>query len=153
MFERILVAVDGSRYSRYAAEAAVDLAERYQASVWIVHAIRDFSLPEEILQMMRAGEITESRREILEDSAEIILETAAKHFEEAGYSDVQTEFVYGDPATTIAKYAEDHDADLIVVGYRGLQGEGDFLGGVARKLLHATSISCLVVRGEGRTQK
>lgn len=146
VFKRILVGVDGSKHASRAVEAAVDLAGRYQASVFLVHVIRDLSLPKEILQMIAAGEVTESRLEILQDSAEIILDNAAQQFEEAGLADVQSDFIFGDPATQIATHAEEHDVDLIVVGYRGLASDSNLLGSVARKLLHVTGVSCLVVR-------
>jgi len=73
MFKKILVAVDGSRHSKRAVEAAIDLTKRYQASVTLLHVIRDMPLPAEILEMIAAGEVTESRMEILQNSAEIIL--------------------------------------------------------------------------------
>ena len=146
MFERILVGVDGSEYASRAVDVAADLAGRYQAEVFLVHAIRDLSLPKEILDMIAAGEVTESRLEILEDSAEIILDNAEQQLEEAGLTDVQRAIIFGDPAAQIAAYAEEQAADLIVVGYRGLASDSDLLGSVARKLLHVTGVSCLVVR-------
>ncbi len=146
MFKKILVGVDGSRYASQAVEVAIDLARCHQASVILVHAIRDLSLPKEILQMIQAGEVTQSRLEILQDSAEIILDNAAEKFKEAGLTGIQREVIFGDPAVQIARYAEEQGADLIVVGYRGLATEGNLLGGVARKLLHVAGVSCLVVR-------
>jgi nucleotide-binding universal stress UspA family protein len=147
VFKRILVGVDGSKHASRAVEAAVDLAGRYQASVFLVHAIRDLLLPKEILQMIAAGEVTESRLEILQDSAEIILDNAAQQFEEAGFSDVEREYIMGDPATQLASYAEQKDADLIVVGYRGLGSpHGSLMGSVARKLVNISKVSCLIIR-------
>ena len=146
VFQKILVAVDGSKQASHAVEVAADLAKRYQAAVYLVHAIRDLSLPQEILEMIAAGEITESRREILEDSADIILDNAAKQCQAAGLPDVRREILFGDPATEITGYAEEHGVNLIVVGYRGLATETDVLGGVTRKLLSMTKVSCLVVR-------
>ncbi|OQY22829.1 MAG: universal stress protein [Chloroflexi bacterium] len=146
MFDKMLVAVDGSRHSKRAVEAAVDLAKRYQASVTILHVIRDMPLPKEIMEMIAAGEVTESRMEILQDSAEIILDNARKKFAEAGLSDVQSHHVIGDPAFQIADYAQKNGIDLIVIGHRGLGTRGEMLGSMARKLLNMTKVSCLVVR-------
>ncbi len=146
MFKRILVAVDGSRHSKRAVETAIDLTKRYQASVTLLHVIRDMPLPKEILKMIAAGEVTESRREILENSAEIILGNAQKKFQEAGLSDVKSHYIIGDPAFQIADYAEKNGVDLIVIGHRGLGTHGEMLGSMARKLLNMTGISCLVIR-------
>jgi nucleotide-binding universal stress UspA family protein len=97
--------------------------------------------------MIATGEITESRAELLQDSAEIILENAAKPFQEAGISDVKCEHIVGSPAASIANYAEKKGADLIVLGYHGVSGGGhELLGGVARKLTNISKISTLVVR-------
>lgn len=146
MFQRILVPVDGSRSSSRAVEVASDMARRYQSSVFLVHVIRDWSVPKEIMAMIKSGEITESRREILEDSAEIILGNARKKFEQAGISDVKTEYVVGDPASTIAEYATLHSVDLILIGHRGLSTHGNMIGSVARNLTNVAPVSCLLVK-------
>jgi nucleotide-binding universal stress UspA family protein len=94
--------------------------------------------------MIQAGEVTASRMEILQDSAQIILDNARKKFGEAGLTDVQGEYVMGDPASKILEYGEAQGVDLIVIGHRGLGPGGGLLGGVARKLVNITSISCLI---------
>ncbi len=116
-----------------------------EASVYLLHVIRNLSLPKEILEMIRAGEVTQSRIEILEDSAQIILENAQEKLEQAGVSDAERAYLMGDEASKIADYAEQNDIDLIVLGHRGLNPGGDLLGSVARKLLNTTDITCLVV--------
>jgi nucleotide-binding universal stress UspA family protein len=147
MFKKILVAVDGSKYSNHAVEVAVDLAKRYQTAVLLLHVIRNLSLPEEILEMMARGEVTESRLELLQDSAEIILDNAREKFVQAGLPVEKSEFIIGPPASTIAAYGEENGADLIILGHRGISSEGEeLLGGVARKLTNISRISCLVVK-------
>lgn len=146
MYKKILVAVDGSRYSNHAVEMAVDLAKCWQSTVMLLHVIRNLSLPKEILEMIATGEITESRSELLQNSAEIILENAAKPFQEAGIADINCEYIVGNPATSIIDYAEKKGVDLIVMGYHGVSGDGhELLGGVARKLTNISKISTLIV--------
>jgi nucleotide-binding universal stress UspA family protein len=145
MFERILVPLDGSPHAKRAVDAAVDLAKRHESSVFLLHVIRDLSLPKEILQMIAAGEVTASRVEILQDSAEIFLDNAREKFREAELSDVEGDYIMGDPASKILEYAERNAVDLIVIGHRGLGPQGGLLGSVTRKLLNLTEISCLVV--------
>ena len=50
----------------------------------------------------------------------------------------------GDPARKILEYADIHHADLIVIGHRGLDSQGDMLGSVARKLINMTHRACLI---------
>ena len=146
MFNKILVAVDGSKYADRATDAAVDLAKHHQASVILLHVIRNLALPKEIEAMISAGEVTESRLEILQDSAEIILERAEEKLKKSGISDIKRQVLIGDPASTIADYADQNGVDLILIGYQGLDADSSLLGGVARKLTHISKTSCLIVR-------
>lgn len=144
MFEKLLVPVDGSKHARHAVEMAAGLANCHGSAVYLLHVIRDLSLPKEILDMVRSGEVTESRMEILENSAEIILDNAREQLEQAGVAGVKSEFVMGDPASQILNYAGKHGVDLIVIGHRGLGPHKGFLGGVAGKLVNMTTIPCLI---------
>jgi len=144
VFKRLLVPVDGSPHAKRAVNAAADLAVGREARIYLLHVIRDLSLPKEILQMIAAGEVTESRMEILQDSAEIILDNARDQLEQAGLSDVRSDYIMGDPASKILEYAERNGVDLIVIGHRGLGPRGGLLGSVARKLVNMTTVSVLV---------
>lgn len=145
MIGRILVPVDGSRFATHAVKAARDIATKYKAPILLLHVIRDMSLPKEILDMIAAGEVTASRQEILEDSARIILEDASALVDGAGIPEVRCEHVFGDPASRIVEYAERNEADLIVIGHRGLAPGGGLLGSVSRKVLSLTEIACLII--------
>lgn len=146
MFKKILVPVDGSHTSSMAVDMAIDVARHYDASILLLHVIRNLSLPQEILQMIAKGEITESRMELLQDSADIILDSAREQVEKAGLTPESVEYLVGDPAATIIAYAEEHQADLIVIGARGMETEYNLLGGVARKLTNIAKLPVLVVR-------
>ena len=145
MFKKLLVPVDGSAHATRAVKAAAELAECCGASIHLLHVIRDLSLPKEILSMMAAGEVTASRMQILQDSADIILDNARAKIEATGVEEVQTECLMGDPATKILEYAVEQGVDVIVLGLRGLGPHQDLLGGVARKIVNRTTVSCLVV--------
>jgi nucleotide-binding universal stress UspA family protein len=82
--------------------------------------------------------------EILKDSADMILDNAREKFSAAGVTELVSETVIGDPASSILEYAERNQADLIVLGQRGLGPNKGLLGGVARKLVNMTRISCLI---------
>lgn len=145
MISRILVPVDGSRFATHAVEAAKDISTRYGAPIFLLHVIRDMSLPKEILEMIAAGEVTASRQEILEDSARIILESARERLDGAGIPGVTCSHTFGDPATRIIEYADRNGVDLIILGHRGLAPGGELLGSVTRKVLSLTEIACLII--------
>jgi nucleotide-binding universal stress UspA family protein len=144
MFERILVPVDGSAHSMCAVGMAAGLAKCNGSSVFLLHVIRDFALPKEIMAMIQAGEITTSRMQILQDSADIILGNAQKELERAGIAGPTRACLLGDPASRILEYANENGVDIIVLGHRGLGSTKGLLGGVARKLVNITTIPCLI---------
>ena len=146
MIATILVPVDGSPHARRAINMAAELARGLHANILLLHVIRDLSLPPEILEMIATGEVTESRQELLEDSAQIILENATTQLKEAGIEPASAEYVYGPPAATIVKYAQEKDVDLIVLGAQGLHPHQYLVGGIARKVIDRSPISCLLVR-------
>ncbi len=145
MFEKLLVPVDGSAHANRAVDVAVELAKCHGSAIHLLHAIRDLSLPKEILDMIQSGEVTAGRLQILQDSAEIILNNAMERCRQAGVTNVRKQVVMGDPASKILEYAEQNGIGLIVLGQQGLQPGGGLLGGVARKLVNMTHISCLIV--------
>ena len=148
MFKTILVPVDGSRHGDHAVDVAVDLAKQHGSNLLLVHVIRPWSLPQEIIDMIKAGEVNQSRQEIMQQSAEIILESAQKRCREGGLAATSAETLTGDPATLIEDYAQAKEVDLIVLGHSGLEAGAhpNLLGGVARKLVNISRKSCLVVR-------
>jgi nucleotide-binding universal stress UspA family protein len=148
MFKTILVPVDGSRHGDHAVDVAVDLAKHHGSNLLLVHVIRPWSLPKEIIDMIKAGEVNQSRQEIMQQSAEIILESTQRRCQEAGLPATSAETVTGDPATLIEEYAQAKNVDLIIMGHSGLEAGAhpNLLGGVARKLVNISSKSCLIVR-------
>ena len=75
-----------------------------------------------------------------------ILTEAARAAEEAGVS-AQTFPRQGDPADAILDVAEERDADLIVVGNKGMTGAKRFLlGSVPNRVSHHAPCSVLIIR-------
>ena len=147
MIGRILVTVDGSDASVKAVELACELAAAMRAELVALHVIRDLPLPPELREMVAAGEITESRQEILENSARIILDRVKAAAQESGVEKVRTVIENGDPGGTIVSYATDNGVDLIVMGSRGLGDvQGMLLGSVSRKVCNLSPVNCLTVK-------
>jgi nucleotide-binding universal stress UspA family protein len=80
-----------------------------------------------------------------EDVAET-LEQASTAMREAGV-DVETHAREGDPADAILDVAEEENADLIVVGNKGMTGAKRFLlGSVPNKISHHAPCSVMIIR-------
>ncbi|WP_276273813.1 universal stress protein [Haloarcula litorea] len=141
MFETVVIATDGSGSAERAVEAALDLADRFDATV---HA----------LYVVDAGEVEATPAEVREELERALATTggrALSFVREAADADsaedVVTAVREGDPADEICRYAEEHDADLVATGTRGRHGEHAFLlGSVAEEIVRRAPMPVLTVR-------
>lgn len=135
MFERILVAVDGSEHSAKAVPIAGDLAFRYGGELLVFHAREhDFAL----------GEDVETSKESME-----LVDGIVRDLKDAGIS-ARGEIVrvpHGHTPRAILEVAREEHVDLIVMGTRGLSEWSRLLmGSVAHKVVHLADMPVLVVR-------
>ena len=138
MFNNILLAVDGSEYSHRAIEYAKSLAERYEANLWIVHV---FSHTSDLLGYQDFEKLYAKRKSagqaVLDSAKKILGSTTLKVLEE---------LMEGSEAEAILKIAENHRADLIVMGTRGFGAvKGMLVGSVSRKVIHLSTCPVMVV--------
>jgi nucleotide-binding universal stress UspA family protein len=136
MFERMLLAIDGSEPSKRATEVAGDLARKTHAEVVVVHVKeRDITW---------AGGID---LETPEDAHDLVDDTV-RTLKDAGVSargEVHST-VYGRAARVILEAANEVGADVIVMGSRGLSDmAGLVMGSVTHKVLHLARRPVLVV--------
>ncbi|MDX1460482.1 MAG: universal stress protein [Xanthomonadales bacterium] len=66
--------------------------------------------------------------------------------EEHGIPGSNRHFLSGTPAREIHRFAEDHDADLVVIGTHGQHGVQLLLGSTANSVLHGCICDVLAVR-------
>ncbi|MBA3808724.1 MAG: universal stress protein [Solirubrobacterales bacterium] len=145
MFKSIVVGTDGSDTANQAVRQAVDLARAVGAKLELVSAYEP--VPVQRLQ--------EERRQAPEDlqwaispreDVDATLESAATIAREAGV-DVDVYPRQGDPADAILDVAEEQEADLIVVGNKGMTGAKRFLlGSVPNKVSHHAPCSVMIIR-------
>jgi nucleotide-binding universal stress UspA family protein len=80
------------------------------------------------------------------EDVDATLKDAAEKIKEAGV-DVDTFARQGDPADAILDVAEEKNADLIVVGNKGMTGAKRFLlGSVPNKVSHHAPSSVMIIR-------
>jgi nucleotide-binding universal stress UspA family protein len=145
MFGSIVVGTDGSETAKEAVRQAVELARSVGAELLLVSAYQPVSnvmLNRETTQMPEDVQWMVSARE---DVASLLAE-AAQTAQDAGVA-VQTFPRQGDPADAILDVAEERDADLIVVGNKGMTGAKRFLlGSVPNRVSHHAPCSVLIIR-------
>ncbi|WP_090623281.1 universal stress protein [Natrinema salaciae] len=136
MYDRILIAVDGSEEAERAARRGLEFARAFDATVDVLCVVERKSL-------RLAATADEKSR--LRDRGETVLEEIEAIASAIGQP-VTTELTDGKPASRIAAYAAERDAGLIVVGRQGLTGlEKRLLGGVTERLLHRSDVPVFVV--------
>jgi nucleotide-binding universal stress UspA family protein len=137
MFERIVVAIDGSAESSKTLPVAIEVAQRFGSLVTVVHA-REHARYE--------GSDVDLGPEI---AAEDLVERAVARFTEHGVEAVSVirRVTPGETPEQIVDVARDVDADLIVMGTRGMtEWKSLLLGGVANKVVQHAACPVLLVR-------
>jgi nucleotide-binding universal stress UspA family protein len=140
----IVVGTDGSETASQALEQAADLARSTGARLHVVSAYEPTSgehigvdVPEELRATRMVGADVE---------VETVLEQAAGALHAKGIES-ETYARRGDPADALLQVAEEQEADLIVVGNKGMTGAKRFLlGSVPDKVSHHAPCSVLIVR-------
>ena len=145
MFTRIVVGTDGSETAAEAVRQAVDLAKLAGAQLSIVSAYEPVS--KRRLQDEQEGAPADVQHEIgPREDVNLVLDAAAAEAKKAGI-EVQTHPVEANPAEAILNVAEETDADLIVVGNKGMTGARRFLlSSVPNNVSHHAPCSVIIVR-------
>ena len=139
MFNRIIVAIDGSEHSNRAVSCARELAERFGASIWLVHAYPQTS---DLRSYEQFGKLIAQRKR----AGQSILDKARKILGEIN-CEIHEELLEGPEAEAILSVAEIQKVGLILIGTRGLGSlEGILLGSVSRKVTHHASCPVMLVR-------
>jgi nucleotide-binding universal stress UspA family protein len=142
MVETIAVGTDGSDTAAKAVGFAMDMAERYGARLVIASAYTPVGedkirkaqkdAPQEIQWSINPNEDVDTTLRAVEEAAG---ERGLKYASEARN---------GDPADVLCEIAADHEADVIVVGNKGMQRR--ILGSVPNSVSHKAPCSVLIVK-------
>jgi nucleotide-binding universal stress UspA family protein len=137
MFQNIILAYDGSEYSNKALKCAQSIAERFEATLWLVHI---FPHTSDLMGYEDLEKFFAKRK----STGQAVLDTARQKLGTTKFI-VNEELHEGPEAESILKIAENRKADLIVMGTRGLGTLKSFLvGSVSRKVIHHASCPVMV---------
>jgi nucleotide-binding universal stress UspA family protein len=136
---KILVAIDFSDYSNSTIEFASIIAERFDATLILVHVIE--SLPYSVTDTLQLVE----HRKTLETLARSLLRNLSDDLRTRNLA-VKTHLVWGNPSREILAKARREKVDLIVMGTHGRSGLPHLvLGSVAEKTVRLSPIPVLTV--------
>jgi nucleotide-binding universal stress UspA family protein len=138
----VAVGTDGSETADRAVDAALDLAERFEARIIFISAFRPVD----------EGRLRREARDVPKDTEHLVnphedvdavLRAAEQRAEERGVP-WASEAAEGEPADVLVSVAEKHGADVIVVGNKGM--ERRVLGSVPNSVSHKATCSVLIVK-------
>jgi nucleotide-binding universal stress UspA family protein len=149
MYSKIVVGTDGSSTANEAVRHAAALAKATGATLHIVHAFQPAPAMATLgidagVAMLAVGSAEEAQKhalDVLQRSKEL---ASAEGATAEGYLEVN------DPASALLDTAERLQADLLVVGNKGMSGVKRFvLGSVPNKVSHHCPCSLLIVNTTG----
>lgn len=144
MFNRILVALDGSDCSHKALDLAVTLAKEQGASCTVCTVV-DVVRAAASMTFATGDIVNEWIVTLNKDARQIENEAVAKHA--ASGVSIETQLVEGDPASALLDVAKKMDADLIIMGSHGRTGlKRLWLGSVAESVVQEATVPVLIVR-------
>jgi nucleotide-binding universal stress UspA family protein len=147
MYNRILVAVDGSETSNLALKEAIKLAKDQHAALRFVHVVDvsliyiDLGAPY-VLEYQKALQATGQK--VIDDCSAIVRDAGIEFDTTSIVVDMIGQHVYD----AIEEEAKRWQADLIVIGTHGRRGIRRFLlGSIAEGVARVTSKPVLLIRG------
>jgi nucleotide-binding universal stress UspA family protein len=145
MFTRIVVGTDGSDTAAEAVRQATELAKLSNARLDIVSAYEP--IPRQRVQEEQRSAPGDVQYEIgPREEVNATLDNAVGKAKNDGI-EVEGHALEGDPADAILDVAEQANADLIVVGNKGMTGARRFLlGSVPNKVSHHAPCSVIIIR-------
>ncbi len=173
MIKNIVLAIDGSIHAKNAQIVAIDLASKYDAKLTLVHVLTRDHPSNEFVRMAEVEHLSDSRQPRTGDKedtysavarflgstndskearimvllGEQIVNNASKNAKKAGVKNVTAEIQSGDYANNILEVAKKVDADMIVMGRRGLSNlKGFVTGSVSHKVSQRADCSVLTVK-------
>jgi nucleotide-binding universal stress UspA family protein len=154
---KILIATDGSDFSRAAVEKACDLAASMNDVSFKVVSVYEPAVPMASEPFAISAEYYQQldnfAKEKADEAAKTAIELIRNRFPE-GTSKVSSLVELGRPAQIIVDAAERWGADLIIVGSHGHGFWGRLaLGSVSDAVLHHAPCSVLVVRSQAKEAK
>jgi nucleotide-binding universal stress UspA family protein len=149
LIRKVLVAVDGSENSERALDFALDLAEKFGASVTVLNVSESPALgavPMEPTSVSGESMVVFSK-DLIRLHEEILNKAIARAKIVKPNVSVFSKLRDGDPAGEIVAEAKENGADVVVVGHRGSSRLREvFLGNISEKVAHLAPCPVVIVR-------
>lgn len=147
MYQKILIATDGSDFSKKCIEHGIELAKNNQAEVTIVTVTVPYSISGLTGGWLDSPSTMEEYEENCKKVAGDILSTAKEYAKSLGVNISTVHLSEVAPATAIVEIADNLGSDLVVMGSHGRRGiQRVLLGSQVNEVLQTCKVPVLVVR-------
>lgn len=146
MFDKIVVALDGSELSEKALDRAIELGKQQQGELNLLNVIK--YIPTYLMGEMSLAyrDYSEDLTKVLSKEGEELLNKAKEKAEAQGVT-VTTHVIIGDPAREILDFSHENGVQLIVMGSRGLGALKEILlGSVSHRVSQLAECPVLIVK-------
>jgi len=139
MYQKILLAVDGSDHSERAAAEAAKVAKISQNTVLTLLYVIDYSKSRsDVMHVHSNEEVHLERRKLLVDVENLLKREGIQY---------EVKFLHGEPGPTIVEHANREKYDMVVIGSRGLNTLQEMvLGSVSHKVAKRVQVPVLIVK-------
>lgn len=129
MFQNIVVGTDGSERAARAVAQAAHLAVASDATLHVIHAYR-------------------GTRDSIREAGEAVVAQVSEDLSTTGVR-LETYALQGDPADVMIEWSHTNEAELLVVGNRGMTGRGRLLGSIPNAVSHDAMGAVMIVQTQG----
>ncbi|MGX4607745.1 universal stress protein [Priestia sp. JNUCC 25] len=140
MYNKVLVAFDGSKPAVHALQHATELAKIAGTKKIMILHVNDepMHLPEPVYNVNLDQLIDEDNAKVLSTAYELLLAADVSY---------ETQILEGDPSEEIISYVEENPYDVIVMGSNG-KGfiKETFLGSVSHAVAHSVGCPVIIVK-------
>jgi len=138
MFQRILIATDGSEHSFRSTQYAVQLAKKFNGMIDIVYVVDGNRAKTDVLNSTDKYDIKQKREEKIKGVKDMVINENIP---------CETHILHGEPGPTVVDFANENGFDCVVVGSRGLnQFQTMLLGSVSHKIAKRSDCPVLIVK-------
>jgi universal stress protein A len=142
-YKHILMAVDFTKSGEQVLAKALDIAERNNAKLSMLHVV-EYMPPVDYVNDPMAINWDVGDNEILEQAKKSLQKFSKQH----NLKNVDLNVEFGRPKQVISQFVKDQQCDLVVIGSHGRHGMSLLLGSTASAVLHAMPCDILTLKIE-----
>ncbi len=142
-YAHILMAIDFTKSGEQILAKALDIAERNNAKLSILHVV-EYTLPLDYANDPMIINWAVNDNETLEQAKKSLKKFSKQH----NLKNVDLNVEFGRPKQVISQFVKDQQCDLVIIGSHGRHGISLLLGSTASAILHAMPCDILTLKIE-----